>query len=243
MLLVADSFRVRAHDGRAEVRGYALHRARFAAAAAAAGADPAGVEAFLAAAGRGIAGFGIGFPRLELRGAPEPASKPELELRLALRPLPPLADTIALRTAPHDAPELAGLADPERKGPNLERYAALNRRLGAEAVRLDPAGRIVEGATTSIVWWEADALRVVADDARVPSVSERLLREAAAAHGVGVRRAPADPGSLAGREVWAVNALHGIRPATALDGAPLAEPAWSRLRAFRDALDRTWQAL
>ena len=43
--------------------------------------------------------------------------------------------------------------------------------------------------------------------------------------------------------MWAVNALHGIRPVASLDGNALADPEPARLAWFRAALDRSWEPL
>ncbi|MBK0418207.1 hypothetical protein JD276_04080 [Leucobacter sp. CSA1] len=213
-----------------------------------------GVDAFLDDALARIAEYGEGFPRLELRGDGDR----DPELGLALRPLPELHDTIELRTAGHVGVERAGV-----KGPNISRYSALNRELGAEALLLDPRGRVLEGTTTSLVWWtdggdgsghyvdEPWGSNAAAD--RVGSITEELLREAAQKRLVGRRPNRRRTGALsAGRptpaelsqhEVWAVNALHGIRVVTRIDDVALPAPDADRLRWFRDALDRAWQPL
>ncbi|MFT4231495.1 MAG: aminotransferase class IV [Leucobacter sp.] len=209
------------------------------------------IDAFLDDALARISEYGEGFPRIELWEPERAGGDPELSL--ALRPLPELSDTIKLRTAPGIRLEHAG-----RKGPNIGRLAELNRELGAEALLLDPKARALEGATTSLVWW-TDASdgsgRYVSETwsrpDRVDSVTEGLLREAAQQRLVGRKpnrrrtgsfsEGRLTPAELAGHEVWAVNALHGIRPVTSIDGVPADEPVETRLRWFREALDRTWQ--
>lgn len=242
-LLVADSFRVRLNPQThaAEVRGFDLHLGRFAHSARAV-ADEHGValdtlESFLEAARAQIAVAGPGFPRLELRVA-HPDSSRDPELHLTPRPLPELTDTIELRTA-----TALALPNPERKGPHITRYAALNRELGAEALLCDAEGLAVEGATTSLMWWEGHTLCVSAATGRVDSVTERLLLAAATEFDVPVARSRQAPAALAEREVWAVNALHGLRTVRRIDGAPLPAPEPQRLGRFRAALDRTWQAV
>lgn len=229
-LLVADSFRVRAGAGLAEARGLDLHLDRFVRSVRAAGGpDPA---AFLRRAVVDIAAYGAGFPRLELLRD----DRAGFELGLTLRPLPALADTVELRTA-------AGIAvpHPEVKGPNISRYAALNRELGAEALLVDDAGRIVEGATTSLVWWDGHLLCSAGTRRRVDSVTERLVLGIGAGRGTVERRTLPTPAELARHEVWAVNALHGIRVVTGIDGTPPPEPDERRLGSFREALDRAWE--
>lgn len=262
-LLVADSFRVRGNPrtGVAEVRGWGLHLDRFArSVAAAAGVDdPAenlDFRVFLRDAAERIASYGEGFPRLELRlaeaGVHEDRGHDDgklegrgPELHLSLRPLPELRDTIELRTA--------GAVDvpaPGVKGPNISRYAELNRSLGAEALLLDADGRALEGATTSLIWWDRRSgqgyrvggllggSRGALPADRVASVTERLI---AAVADPPLRDARAAPAELARHEVWAVNALHGIRPVVAIDGDALPEPDPERLARFRAALERSWR--
>ena len=48
---------------------------------------------------------------------------------------------------------------------------------------------------------------------------------------------------LTSHEVWAVNALHGIRTVTSINGVALPSPVPQRLAWFREALDRTWEAI
>ena len=230
-LLVADSFRVRANpeNGASEVRGFAYHLERFSRSVrAATGGAPTGVDGFLADARRRIAEYGAGNPRLELH--------PDLTTHLRLRPLPELRQTIELRSAGRVA-----LDHPERKGPSIGRFAALNRELGAEALLLDEPGNAVEGATTALLWWSGPILCAVETGARVSSVTEMLVLDAAAAADVRTERRSASPAELARGEVWAVNALHGIRPVTAIDGVAARLPDAERLTRFREALDRAWE--
>jgi hypothetical protein len=267
-LLAADSFRVRANPrtGKAEVRGLDLHLRRFTRAVldahGLAGEDPGArriihrVDAFLADALPRIAAYGEGFPRLELREPAEPGDAPEPGL--ALRPLPELRDTIELRSAPG-----VRLEHPQRKGPNIARLAELNRELGAEALLLDGDGGVLEGATTSLLWWPGDpedrkaSGAVVRSSARVPSVTECLVVDAAnrlpgtqyrigqpqqQPRGITVEQLLPRAGR-APREVWALNALHGIRVVTSIDGVALPEPDTQRLACFREALDQTWQPI
>lgn len=247
-LVVADSFRVRVQDGVAEVRGFERHLARFEASVSivTGGSLPA-VGTFLEHCRAQIAAFGEGFPRLELweRAAPgapmpgedEPDSRePSMfSMRLALRPLPGLRDTIELRTALGVA-----LERPRVKGANLGVLGELNRQLGAEALLIDAAGHVREGATTSVLWWEDDVLCSVASQERVQSIAETLLLEAASASGIRTCARSITPAELATHEVWAVNALHGVRPVTALDGErPITGPS-ERLDEFRKMLASFW---
>jgi len=196
-------------DGRA--RGLDRHWARFARGCAEAGlsiASPrAAVEAALPATGRW-------FPRVEARAGGE--------VRLAVRPAPPRAPEVVAWVADGPDPRRA----PRRKGPDLERLGALRaaaaRHGAGEALIADADGRLLEGAYTSLLWWEDDALCAVPDDAPIlDGVTRALLLGLAADAGAEVRfRRPA-PAGLDGREVWLTSALHGIRAVTGwvADGA------------------------
>ncbi len=232
-LLIADSFRVRGEGEDARVLGFSRHLRRFLDAAAqalhersGAGAEAAlsELQAQLHAALPEIAAFGDGFPRLELRDG----------FSLTLRPLPALTNEIEMVG-------VAGLAldHPEWKGPNLARLQAENRRLGTEALLLDDAGNAIEGATTSLLWWRGETLVRVAASARVPSVTEALVVEHASRRRIPLAEASATPAEIVTHETWAVNALHGIRTVTSIDGAPLPKPEPRRLHDFREALERS----
>ncbi|WP_053353197.1 aminotransferase class IV [Leucobacter musarum] len=247
-LLAADSFRVSTHAGEPQVRAFSAHLTRFAATATAAWlerdctADPQRIAealaAFISEARERIAVSGDGFPRLELWSASAEATSEASapSLALALRPLPTLGDQVSLVSAPRGVAPMA-----ERKGPNIARYSALARDLGGEPLLTDEAGWVLEGATTSVIWWPdrgtAHQGSVVAQAARVPSVTEATLRAAA----TNLSPARVTPDELRASEVWSVNALHGIRPVTHLDGTPLVSPNPERLERFRAVLDRSWE--
>lgn len=211
-LLAADSWLV--VDGRA--RAVERHWARF---SAACGIDLTG---FRAEVERAVPAEGRWFPRVELRA--------DGELAFHVRPAPPREPTVTAWIADVPDPRRA----PRVKGPDLERLAALRERAaehGAqEAVIADDHGRLLEGAYTSLLWWEGDTLCAVPDDAPIlPGITRALLIELAGA--VELRR-PA-PQDLAGRETWLVSALHGVRTVTRWVGGP--EPgeapraaAWQR---------------
>jgi len=194
----ADSWLV--EDGRA--RGAALHWARFARGCAEAGVGlPAGLRA---AVEHALPATGRWWPRVEARTGGE--------VRLAVRRAPAREPTVAVWVSDRPDPRTA----PRRKGPDLERLAALRAeaaRHGAEeALLADGDARLLEGAYTSLLWWEDGALGAVPDDAPIlDGVTRRLLLGLAAADGVTVRYRRPAPAELAGREVWLTSALHGIR--------------------------------
>lgn len=224
------------------MRGFARHLERFTGAAQAAWIETSNaaeadvsrrIAAFVESACDRIAAAGEGFPRLELWSAAADGDPAAPQLALALRPLPPLRQSLALRSAPPGARPLA-----HRKGPNIDAYRALSGRLDSEPLLIDAHGHVLEGATTSVIWWDDATQRgaISALTERVPSVTEALLGEAARLEPQTIR-----PEDLATREVWAVNALHGIRLVTHIDGAPCAPHDAERLARFRRMLDRRWE--
>jgi len=249
-LLVADSFRARTDpvDHVTEVRGFWLHLDRFRDGVLTVLEDRLEAQAdddanedwleltfepFMQTVAEQIDRGGKGFPRIELL---EDDDTGELSLNVRHRPLPQLGSTIQLRSTPS-----SGLTAVRVKGPNIARFAELNRTLGAETLLLDGDDRVVEGTTTSIVWWQDNTLCVSASAERVGSITELLLVSTARHDGVPVTRASATLAELQTCEVWAVNALHGIRVVTDIDGVAMRTPEARRLRGFRGALDCTWE--
>ena len=155
---------------------------------------------------------------------------------MLVRPAPAREPTVVAWIA--DVPDPR--RSPRRKGPDLERLAALRERAAAhgagEAVLADAGGRLLEGAYTSLLWWEGETLCAVPDEAPIlPGVTRGLLLELAAERGTPVALRRPGPDELAGRETWLVSALHGIRAVTRW--APGGPPAGAAERA------ETWQRL
>jgi branched-subunit amino acid aminotransferase/4-amino-4-deoxychorismate lyase len=227
----ADSWLV--EDGR--VRGLDRHWARFARGCAEAGFGPDATAGLRPAVEHALPATGRWFPRVELRSGGE--------VRLAVRPAPPREPEVAAWVAGEPDPR----RHPRRKGPDLERLGALRdaaaRHGAGEALIADGAGRLLEGAYTSLLWWQDDALCAVPPDAPIlDGVTRALLLELAAHDGVEVRLSRPAPADLEGREVWLTSALHGIRAVTGwAGGAPAGEPrragAWhARLEALAEPL-------
>jgi branched-subunit amino acid aminotransferase/4-amino-4-deoxychorismate lyase len=200
------------------------HFARFAASADAQGLVRP-VDEFLAAVRAAIPTTGAWFPRLELtiRG----------ELQLWLRAAPERTSEVILWTAPEDP-----RTEPAIKGPDilaLEDMRASAREAGAsEAVIVTAEGCVVDGSTTCLLWWRDGALRVPpAEFARVDSVTVSVLRDIAQVQGVSVTEEATTAADLDGVEMWAVNALHGIRPATSWLGGPALSINTERLASWR----------
>src|SRR4051794_18565362 len=200
-IAVAESFLV--HDGR--VRGFDLHARRFDRGCAEAGVRP---ERSLAAAAADLTRTGRWFPRVDVSSRGEVA--------VAVRPAPAREPSVVAWLFDGPDPRRA----PRRKGPDLARLGALRaeavRRGAGEALLGDGDGRLLEGAYTSLMWWEGAVLWAVPDDAPIlDGVTRRLLLDLAAGQGVEVRYRRPAPAELDGCEVWLTSALHGIRAVTA----------------------------
>jgi branched-subunit amino acid aminotransferase/4-amino-4-deoxychorismate lyase len=223
-LLAADSWLV--VDGRA--RAVDRHWARFAATCREHGVGPEALAAFRVEVQRALPASGRWFPRVELHA--------DGELAVQVRPAPPREPTVVAWIADVPDPRRA----PRHKGPDLERLGALRERAAAhgagEAVISDGDGRLLEGAFTSLLWWEDETLWTVPDEAPIlPGITRALLIELADERGTTVARRRPAPHELAGRETWLVSALHGIRVVTewAGGGPPAGDPtraaSWQRL--------------
>jgi branched-subunit amino acid aminotransferase/4-amino-4-deoxychorismate lyase len=223
-LLAADSWLV--DDGR--VRAVQRHWARFEATCREHGAEPDALAELRAAVARAVPASGRWFPRVELRA--------DGELAFQVRPAPAREPTVVAWVADVADPR----CEPRRKGPDLERLAALRERAAAygagEALLSDAEGRLIEGAFTSLLWWEGETLCAVPDEAPILlGVTRALLLELARDRGTPVAQRPPLPHEMADRETWLVSALHGIRVVTGwANGGPPAGGApraggWQRL--------------
>ncbi|EFC85486.1 aminotransferase class IV [Parafrankia sp. EUN1f] len=216
-LLAADSWLV--SEGRA--RTLDRHRERFLAACRASRRGTAEADEdiafFWTAAITQIPRGGSWFPRIELVDLAG-----HRRLRVRIRPAPPLGTGVRVWGAPVPDPRTR----PRVKGPDLDRLADLRRAAGDqgadEALLATRSGLIVEAATSSICWWEGDALCV--PDLRfraLPGITIGLVLERARRIGLEIRPSRRRVEELAGREVWLLNALHGIRPVTSWVGTAL----------------------
>ncbi len=233
-LLVADSWLLR--EGR--VRAYARHRERFSRSCVECGGpDPRRLVAFWQDVTAALPRTGEWFPRVELA----PGS---LELRLLVRPAPPLGTEIRLWAAGQSDPRTL----PRRKGPDLETLARVRRRAAGEgaeeAVLIAPSGTVLESATASVLWWENDTLCLPPPGLPVlPGVTAGLIQERALRSGIRVAHRERTVAELDGREVWLVNALHGIRPVTGWTGRPMRVPPVERAGEWRTWLDGLMEPL
>jgi branched-subunit amino acid aminotransferase/4-amino-4-deoxychorismate lyase len=125
--------------------------------------------------------------------------------------------------------------------PDLARLGALRaeaaRHGAGEALLCDGEGQLLEGASTSLLWWEGDLLWAVPDDAPIlDGVTRRLLSTSPPRQGVDVRYRRPTPADLDGREVRLTSALQGIRSVTSSTargcvraGPSRRAPAWHAL--------------
>jgi len=197
---VIDSWLV--EDGWA--RGLALHRARFTESCRARHDAPLAVtEEFFDAALSALPRRGRWFPRVELQAG--------AGLRLRLRAAP--ARSAQVRLAVAVAPDRR---DPTIKGPDLELLEALRatavRRGADELLLTSGSGAVLEGTVSSAMWWRDGILCMPPPDLPIlPGVTRRLIVEIASDCETEVRFETCAPEALDGLEVWAANALHGIR--------------------------------
>lgn len=226
-LLVADSFLL--VDGR--VRRLDLHRQRFLSSCQELLSRPtlaADAGAFWDEAMRSLPRHGEWFPRVE--AVPD---GDEVEFRLALRPAPERSVTV--QAAVGTAPDPRVL--PLRKGPDLNRLAAFRTRWarvpGAEVLLRTTDGTLLEATTANLLWWRDDVLCAPAPELpALPGVTAAVVLQRAGALGITVQQCRASIDELDGREVWLVNALHGIRPVTRWLNSPISAgpvvraPSW-----------------
>lgn len=210
-----------------------LHHGRFLSAVSRGRHRQVDVQAFWDAAVAAIPREGDWFPRVELRNR---LGGPELLFRL--RESPPRSRAITLATHRGRDPRTA----PGIKGPDLERMVRLRteaQREGAdEAVILTPEGWIAEGSTTGLVWWRGDALCLPSPEIeRIDSVTVRSVVALATAMGAEIVHEAATPDDLEGLEVWALNALHGIRIVTRWTDGPTTAELPGRVGRWRRGLE------
>jgi branched-subunit amino acid aminotransferase/4-amino-4-deoxychorismate lyase len=224
-LLVADSWLV--DEGFERAAG--AHWARFGAVCLQLGVQRAQLAAFRCAVAAALPAEGRWFPRVEL-------TDDGLALRLRRAP-PPAREARVLVAAPGDPRR-----QPRRKGPDLELLAGLReqaRARGADEVLLcDGAGRLLEGALSSLLWWEGDALCTTPDETVLPGVTRALALQIARERGVEVRTLAPAPADLADRETWLTSALHGIRVVSAWVEPRQTAGAPRRAGDWREELDR-----
>ncbi|MFS8204059.1 aminotransferase class IV [Streptomyces sp. CWNU-52B] len=227
-LLVADSWLVR--DGR--VRGLDRHRERFLRACGDCGGPTLQqLTDFWQDMTAALPRTGFWFPRVELVAG-------SLQLRLLLRHAPPLTSEIRVWAAGQPDPRTV----PRRKGPDLDTLARVRQRASGqgagEAVLISPSGVVLEGAVSSVLWWEDDTLCLPPPHLPVlAGVTTGLVQERASRDGVRLAHRERTLDELAGREVWLVNALHGLRSVVGWEGRAMEVGAASRAPEWREWLE------
>lgn len=207
-LLAADSWFVEA--GR--VRAFERHQARFADAAGQVGVGDLVTAAFWAAVVEKIPAAGEWFPRVDVL---EPGSGVGQVLAFRLRPAPTRTRELRVLVPAYSDPRRT----PGRKGPDIAMPERLRTRAReehgcAEVLLLSEDGYVIEGATTSLLWWDGDTL-CSPDPAlgALPGVTSAVILDEARARSIPVEYRTIRPGHLSGHEIWLVNALHGLRQA------------------------------
>lgn len=188
------------------------------------------IDDFLAAVTGALPRSGAHFPRIDL------TSRGELELRV--RPAPSLGRTVVLSTAASDP-----RTEPRTKGPDIPALQELRdaaAKMGAdEPIIVDAQGRIIDGASTCLVWIRDNTLFTPpAEATRLESITVNAVQQLARDAGYDIATEWATPAQLMGSQVWALNALHGIRGVTSWVGGPSFVLDESLLAEFRAAYDR-----
>lgn len=168
------------------------------------------------------------FPRVELQSRD---GVPALILRL--RPAPERSRSLAVTTWTGPDPRTM----PRVKGPDLEAMARIRtsaKALGADdAVLLSPDGYVVETAVSALLWWRGEILcGPPAHLDRVASVTARTALTLATAIGIETWEEAVTPAELDGTELWALNALHGVRLVRDWIGGPELAARTGRLAAW-----------
>ncbi|WP_158847797.1 aminotransferase class IV [Saccharothrix deserti] len=228
-LLVADSWLVL----NGAVRSLDRHVVRFTRACLELGAvTPDELHAFWRDAIAVLPRSGAWFPRAELIGDP-----PALRLRIRRAP----ARGGSVRVWVPDAADHR--RSPTRKGPDLLAMGRLRAEAAnhqaQEALLRTADGIVVEAATSSILWWEDDVLCSPPEEipALVGTTAE-LVKDLARANGIRTDRRARRVEELADREVWLLNALHGIRLVSGWVGCDVPAGRGTRVRQWRERVER-----
>lgn len=229
-LLIADSWLV--SEGR--VRALQLHRERFfSSCQKMARIEQNILDDFWNQSMGTLAKTGSWFPRIELAGN---LHQPVFQFRI--RKAPPTHPNIKL--IDYQSRDFRKM--PRHKGPDLAKLISARKNIveqGAdEAILTTPKGFLLEGLTTSILWWEGSTLCTTPASWRVlPGVTGQLIRTIAEKNDIPVASRSRKLKELNGCEVWAVNALHGIRRAVNWEHAPFTTTRRVDLEKWRQELD------
>ncbi|MEU0878273.1 aminotransferase class IV [Lentzea sp. NPDC005914] len=228
-LLVADSWLVL--DG--SVRSLDRHIGRFTRSCLELGVvTPEDLERFWHETISAVPRTGAWFPRVELAGDPP-------SLRLRIRPAPARGDHV--RVWVPDVPDHR--LHPARKGPDLlalgDLRALAENHNAHEALLRTADGIVVEASSSSLLWWEDDVLCAPPEEIpALPGTTAGLVRDLATALGIRTARRARRVDELAGREVWLLNALHGIRLVTAFVGCDAVPDNGKHFTSWRERVER-----
>jgi branched-subunit amino acid aminotransferase/4-amino-4-deoxychorismate lyase len=104
-----------------------------------------------------------------------------------------------------------------------------------EAIILDSQGRVVDGSTTCLLWFDGnEVVMPPAEALRVDSITVSLVTEALINSGATIREQGVTPQDLANKEIYALNALHGVRAVTGWSDGPEVSLNPDRLAALRE---------
>lgn len=131
---------------------------------------------------------------------------------------------------------------PTVKGPDLARLLGIRTSLQAvgagDAALLSPDGYVVDGSTSALLWWRGEILcGPPREFERIDSVTARSVLTLATALGIDTHEEAVTPAELDGTELWALNALHGIRIVTRWVDGPRPAERPGRLAIWRARLD------
>lgn len=158
-----------------------------------------------------IPSTGNWFPRIELHSEAPEGSR----LFLRMREAPSLLSTATLWTFQEPDPRV----NPLVKGPDLSLGMQMRRAAqmhGAdEAVIISDSGFVAEGALSSLVWWDGDTLCAPGPEvAWLESITRNQVFAIADSMGLATKTENAAPEELAGKEIWLLSSLQGIRLVT-----------------------------
>jgi branched-subunit amino acid aminotransferase/4-amino-4-deoxychorismate lyase len=104
-----------------------------------------------------------------------------------------------------------------------------------EAIILDSQGRIIDGSTTCLLWFDGDdVVMPPAEALRVDSITVSLVTEALKNAGATIREQWVTPQDLVKKEIYALNALHGVRAVSGWIDGPEVSLNQDRLAALRE---------
>jgi branched-subunit amino acid aminotransferase/4-amino-4-deoxychorismate lyase len=205
-LLAADSWFVK--DGR--VRAFERHQARFADAAEQVSVGGLVTAELWAAVIEKIPEAGEWFPRADVLESDSGVGR---VVAFRLRPAPTRTCELRVLVPAYSDPRQT----PGRKGPDIALLERLRTQARedcdcGEVLLFSEDGYVVEGATTSLLWWDGDVLCLPDPElGALPGVTSAVVLEEALAKSIPVEYRRVRPEGLIGYEVWLVNALHGIR--------------------------------